>query len=172
MSTHAEAAGLRHRDAVAPADPVPGAEPGPPPVSVAAPGLGVVGAVVALLAGGWLMYAPFAFGYQPSGADWTDATTSTFWTGLGLAVIAVLAMAVLAGGLVAALRARGALAPRRRPAAPQPPEVAAPAPTPTDELTALLRPLVEALGRDNAQQAPPPSSNNRVTGPVDVEEPR
>jgi hypothetical protein len=168
MSTHAEAAGPRHRDAVAPADPVPGAEPGPPPVSVAAPGLGVVGAVVALLAGGWLMYAPFAFGYQPSGADWTDATTSTFWTGLGLAVIAVLAMAVLAGGLVAALRARGALPPRRRPAAP--PEAAAPAPTPTDELTALLRPLVEALGRDNAQQAP--SSNNRVAGPVDVEESR
>lgn len=121
-----------------------------PRISIAAPALGVIGAVAALLAGGWLMYAPFLFGYQPGDAGWTDPTKSDFFTGLGLAILALIALALLVGGLVAALRARGVLSARRRPA---PVAEAAPAPAaPGAELADLLRPLVEALNRDIATQ--------------------
>jgi hypothetical protein len=34
------------------------------------------------LAGGWLILAPFALGYQPYGADWVNQTTADFATGI------------------------------------------------------------------------------------------
>jgi len=117
-----------------------------PPVSITAPTLGVVGAAVALLAGGWLMYSPFLLGYQPDGAEWADATVADFWAGLGLAVLAVVALGVLSAALVGALGARGAVT--RRPARVEP-AAPVPAAAPADDLTTLLRPLVEALNRDN-----------------------
>jgi hypothetical protein len=125
-------------------------EPAPAPLpSLTAPTLGLVGATAALLTGGWLMYAPFAQGYQPDGAEWADATVTDFWTGLGLGVLALLAMAALVGGLLGALRAHGVLTARPNPAAAPVPDAPV-APAANDELTALLRPLIEALGRDNA----------------------
>lgn len=38
--------------------------------------VGAVAAALALMAGLWLMIAPFALGTQPENADWTDPTTS------------------------------------------------------------------------------------------------
>ena len=126
--------------------------------------LGLIGAVVALLAAVWLMYAPFLLGYQPEGASWANATLSDFWTGFGLGVVAVIALIVLSLGLIGALRARGAL-PTTRPSRPlsQPP--AAPS---TDDLSVLLRPLMEALARDNAARASssplPPTADHAASG--------
>jgi hypothetical protein len=143
--------------------------PGADRPSLTAPALGLVGATTALLTGGWLMYAPFVLGYQPAGAEWADATVSDFWTGLGLAVLALVVLGVLAATLVGGLRAHGALAARPRPAAAAP--EAPPAPAPADDLTALLRPLVEALGRDTAATplvaANGATPNHRVADPAD-----
>jgi hypothetical protein len=147
--------------------PVPAADTRPePPVSITAPALGVIGAAAALLTGAWLMYAPFLLGYQPDGAEWADATVADFWAGLGLAVLALIALGVLTAGLLGALTARGALT--RRPgrveqAAPAAPAAAAPA----DDLTNLLRPLVEALNRDNGTaHTPLPGNHQRVGDPA------
>jgi hypothetical protein len=140
--------------------------------SITAPALGLVGAVGALLAGAWLMYSPFLLGYQADGAEWADATVSDFWSGLGLGVLALIAAGVLTAGLVAALRARGAIASRPTPSA-APDAVAAPAAGGgNDELTALLRPLVAALSQDTAAPARTETgtgltTNHRVTDPAD-----
>lgn len=131
---------------------------GPSAGSATVAGLGVIGAVFALLAGGWLMYAPFALGYQSDFSTWDAATTTDFFDGLGIAILAVLALAVAILGLVSALTGLGALTPRRRRPAPRadtPAASGAPAGT-SDELTALLRPLVEALARDNSRAAATP----------------
>ncbi len=131
------------------------APPTRPPLAAAT--LGIIGAVVVLFAGGWLMLAPFALGYQPEGAEWADATVVDFWSGLGLAVLAFVVGLVLVGDLVGRLRAAGAIA--ARPAADVgPPAGAVPgAPTPNDELVALIRPLVQALSRDADDRAAPPA---------------
>jgi hypothetical protein len=142
----------------------PAVEPAPAP-SITAPALGLVGAVGALLAGGWLMYSPWVLGYTPDGADWTDATLADFWTGFGLAVIALVAAGVLAAGLVAALRAHGVISARPRPEAVEAPS-APPAAGGGDELTALLRPLVEALSRDSAPAANGSAPTTRATDPA------
>jgi hypothetical protein len=123
--------------------------------------LGLIGALVVLLAGGWLMLAPFALGYQPDGAGWVDATHADFWTGLGIAVIALLAGLLLVADLRGRLRAAGLVAARK--ATPEAaPVLAAPpaAAAPGDELVALLRPLVAALGRDNDGAARPAERSN------------
>jgi hypothetical protein len=149
-----------------PADPAVDAAPVPAP-SITAPALGLIGAVAGLLAGGWLMYSPWALGYTPDGADWTDATLADFWTGFGLAVIALIAAGVLTAGLVAALRGNGVLAARKRPEA----VAEAPAGPPAaagggDELTALLRPLVEALNKDAASTPNGATPTTRATDPA------
>ena len=51
--------------------------------------IGAVGALLAALAGVWLILAPFAIAYQNSGADWADPTYVDFWTGLPLLIISV-----------------------------------------------------------------------------------
>jgi hypothetical protein len=134
-----------------------------PPVSVTAPAIGVVSAAVALLAGGWLMYSPFLLGYQPDGAEWADATVADFWAGLGLVVLGVIGLAVLTVALVGALGARGAVTRRQAPVEPAAP---APAAAPADELTTLLRPLVEALNRDNTAVNQVPGNHVRVGDPT------
>ena len=139
--------------------------------SLTVPALGLVGAGVALLAGGWQMLSPFALGTQPSDGDWIPATKTEFFTGLGLAILAALAMVVFAADAVRRLRVHGAVPPRRsRRAAPVAATPSpAPANAPGDDLAALLRPLVEALQRDNAARTPettgpavPPSSPNNA----------
>ncbi|MGH3098173.1 MAG: hypothetical protein ACRDMV_19500 [Streptosporangiales bacterium] len=156
----------------------------PRQVSVAAPAIALAGATVLLLAGGWLMFAPFAFGYQPSGADWTDATTTDFYTGAGIAAAALLAGVALAAQLPGRLRALDrtrtatssapghaeddAEGPGSSPVqateepAPEPESTPAPAASAeTSEVATVLAPLVEALIHDlsGARETPEPTRN-------------
>jgi hypothetical protein len=65
------------------------------------------------LAGGWLMLSPWALGEQPSGKDWTSVTRAEFFTGLGLAVLALAGLVLVASQAVRSLREAGVLAGRR-----------------------------------------------------------
>jgi hypothetical protein len=62
-------------------------------------------AIVTLLAGAWLMLAPFALGYQNYGAAWAPQTVNQFWVGLGVVILSIAALALFVRQLVAALRA-------------------------------------------------------------------
>jgi hypothetical protein len=129
--------------------------------------MGIVGAAFAALAGGWLMLAPFALGYQPDGADWVDPTHADFWAGMGLLVLGVIVLIVSAVDLVGRLRAAGAIT-RPRPApAPAAEPAGPPAPAADDELTALLKPLIAALGQDAER-----SHNGTTRDPANPEMPR
>jgi hypothetical protein len=133
--------------------------------------LGVVGAVFAMLVGGWLMLAPFALGYQPDGADWADPTHADFWAGLGLLVLGAIVLVASTVDLVGRLRAAGAITSRRpAPAAAEP--AAPPAPARDDELTALLKPLIAALGQDAERGASHNGSTRTATDPANPEMPR
>ena len=121
------------------------AGPSGPPLTV--PALALFASGTTMLAGGWLVLAPFALGYQPAGADWADPTIADFTTGLVLLVLGAIATVVFAVSLVARLRPVGARPVPAYAAAP------VPAPTPDDELVALLKPLVAALARDDAASA-------------------
>lgn len=70
---------------------------------------GMVASLIILLAGGWLILAPFALGYQPWGADWASQTTNDFWVGIPVAVVALVSFALFFVSLVGALRASGVL---------------------------------------------------------------
>lgn len=56
--------------------------------------------VVALLAGLWLMLAPFALGNQPAGRDWTRPTTVTVLTGGAVALVGLLGFVAATAALV------------------------------------------------------------------------
>ena len=47
---------------------------------------GMVASLIIFLAGGWLVLAPFALGYQPYGASWDSQTTNDFATGIPVAL--------------------------------------------------------------------------------------
>lgn len=112
--------------------------------------VGAVAAVLASLAGLWLMIAPFALGTQPESADWSNPTITEFSTGLGVAVIGLAGAAAFAAAIYENLVTRGLVTVRRR--APEPEPAPAPAPAPTGassaELATMLAPLVEALRED------------------------
>jgi hypothetical protein len=76
---------------------------------------GVATSTVALLAGGWLMVAPFALGYQPSSADWTRATGNSFWVGLATVLVSLAGILLFAWSLVRQARLAGVIGPRRQP---------------------------------------------------------
>jgi hypothetical protein len=98
--------------------------------------IGMVASLIILLAGGWLILAPFALGYQPYGANWTSQTTNDFVTGISVAVVALASFVLFFAALLGALRASGLLVARPRVRQPQ----AATAPvaylTPTGSLQA------------------------------------
>lgn len=110
--------------------------------------VGTVASVLALVAGLWLMIAPFALGTQPENADWTDPTTSEFFTGLVIAVVALAGALAFAASIHEELVARGLVTVRRRPEPEPEPVPAAPQGTSSAELASLLAPLVEALRED------------------------
>jgi heme exporter protein D len=76
--------------------------------------VGMVGAVLGFLGGLWLILAPFAQGYQPAGASWSDATVNDFWVGIGLALISLLGFLTYTLGLRDELLARGVVQRRER----------------------------------------------------------
>ncbi|MEU4231918.1 hypothetical protein AB0F17_47130 [Nonomuraea sp. NPDC026600] len=110
--------------------------------------VGAVAAALAFMAGLWLTIAPFALGTQPENADWTDPTTSEFFTGLGVAVVGLIGVAAFVAAIHEQLVVRGLVAVRQKQAEPEP-EPVAPAPQGSSaELASLLAPLVEALRED------------------------
>lgn len=73
---------------------------------------------LALLAGIWLMLAPWVLGYpRPAGA-WGSETLTDFWSGLGIVVVAAVTLVLYGAGLTADLRRAGVIAPRAAPAPP------------------------------------------------------
>src|SRR5947209_9432096 len=70
---------------------------------------GMVASLIILLAGGWLILAPFALGYQPYGADWASQTTNDFVTGIAVVVVALLSFVLFFYTLLGSLRTAGVL---------------------------------------------------------------
>jgi len=75
---------------------------------------GMVASLAIFLAGGWLILAPFALGYQPYGADWVSQTTNDFVVGICVAVVALVAFVLFFFSLLGSLRASGVIAARPR----------------------------------------------------------
>ena len=138
---------------------------------------GLGAALLSLLAGGWLMLAPFALGYQPSGAAWSDATRNNFWVGLAVVLLAAIGTVLFARSLVAELRAAGVI--ERRPR-PEPVESAAVAPavaglpatsTQHDEFERALTTLAAALASDLAERRAVHAGNNVEHAASETEKP-
>ena len=115
--------------------------------------VGMVASLLIALAGGWLILAPFALGYQPYGADWVSQTINNVATGIPVAVVALVAFGFFFTGLLGALRAAGVLAARKQPvqaqAALQPEAGLALVPAPAQsELDRTLSTLAAALAAD------------------------
>lgn len=134
---------------------------------------GMVASLIIFLAGGWLILAPFALGYQPYGASWDSQTTNDFVTGIPVAVVALVSFAFFFLSLLGALRAAGILAARQR---PQVPVVAqAPAGVPPahasqqSDLDQTLATLAAALAADltSRRQAGSNQSNQQIDQQVD-----
>jgi hypothetical protein len=69
--------------------------------------VGMAACLIIFLAGGWLILAPFALGYQPYGAAWVSQTTNDFVVGICVAVVALIAFALFFASLLGSLRAAG-----------------------------------------------------------------
>jgi hypothetical protein len=135
---------------------------------------GAVCSILIMVAGLWLMQAPFAFGYQPGGASWADATKNDFWVGLAIALVSLIGVGLFAQSLLVELRRAGVIKPRpvmQPPAQPVP--AAAPMMQPgatTSELERVLLPMATALLADiaerrNAQtQVPAATANASANG--------
>src|SRR2546430_17680715 len=80
---------------------------------------GMAASLIIFLAGGWLILAPFALGYQPYGAGGDSQTTNDFVTGIPVAVVALVSIAIFFFSLLGALRAAGILAAPQRPQVPE-----------------------------------------------------
>jgi hypothetical protein len=119
--------------------------------------IGMVGALGGMLIGAWLMLAPFALAYQPSGVDWADPTYTDFWSGLAILVISLIGLIMYALGLVGELRRRGII--ERREEVPEAQQVQA-AGMPvgggsqvgSGEIEQILLPLVTAMLKDMQDQ--------------------
>src|SRR5262252_3799533 len=79
---------------------------------------GMAASLIIFLAGGWLILAPFALGYQPYGASWVSQTTNNFVVGICVAVVALVGFAFFFSSLLGSLRAAGVLAAHMRPETP------------------------------------------------------
>jgi hypothetical protein len=103
--------------------------------------LGLGWSLVAGLAGGWLLLAPWALGQQGSG-DWTTVTKNEFGAGLGLILLALAGIAIIAAQTLRTLRDAGALAPARASARATDGVTASP------EMEKALIALAQALAED------------------------
>ncbi len=115
---------------------------------------GMAASLIIFLAGGWLILAPFALGYQPYGADWVSQTTNSFVIGICVAVVALVAFALFFSSLLGSLRAAGVItAPTRVVAqAPTPSQAQVPIPQVSaqsqSDLDKTLATLAAALAAD------------------------
>ena len=114
--------------------------------------IGMIGALAGMLAGAWLMLAPAALAYQPSGDDWIDATYTDFWSGVAILVISLIGLIAYALGLAGELRRRGIIERRETPQAQQAQATTTPtggeAPGGSGDLEQILLPLVTAMLKD------------------------
>jgi len=76
---------------------------------------GMVASLTIGLAGGWLILAPFALGYQAYGADWVNQTTNDVATGMPVAVMALVSFVLFFTSLFGSLRTAGVLVAPKRP---------------------------------------------------------
>ena len=115
---------------------------------------GMAASLIIFLAGGWLILAPFALGYQPYGADWISQTTNSFVIGICIAVVALVAFVLFFMSLLGSLRATGVLTATTRPVAqaPAPDQVQATIPQAPvqnqSDLDKTLATLAAALAAD------------------------
>lgn len=117
--------------------------------------IGGIGALVGALAGAWLMLAPFALAYQPSGADWADPTFADFWTGLPLLIVSLVGLVVYVLGLVEEMRDRGIIERSQvpQPQASGPPQNGyTPGNAQQTQTEQVLLPLVAAMLKDMQDQ--------------------
>jgi hypothetical protein len=117
--------------------------------------VGMAGALGGMLAGAWLMLAPFALAYQPSGAGWADPTYTDFWSGLAILVVSLIGLILYAVGLVGDLRRQGIIERRETPEAQQVQAAGMPATQAGGEVAGgsgdieqILLPLVTAMLED------------------------
>jgi hypothetical protein len=132
--------------------------PGPHRLTPGAHLAGIAGGAVVALTGVWLLTAPFAFGYQPDGADWVEATSVGVVTGLGLLAAGLAVVGLLAAALRDDLAAHGLAKtkPAGRHTAPEP--AAGDPASATTDLEHVLVPLAAALLEDlRAEQPTPPA---------------
>ena len=115
---------------------------------------GMAASLIIFLAGGWLILAPFALGYQPYGADWVSQTTNSFIMGICVAVVALVAFVLFFYSLLGSLRATGVLVAPSRMVAQAPVAYQAQAPIPQaaaqsqNDLDKTLATLAAALAAD------------------------
>lgn len=129
---------------------------------------GMVASLLILVAGGWLILAPFALGYQPYGASWVDQTTNNFVVGICVAAVALISFALFFISLLGSLRAAGILVARPRPQVQALPPTATPmAPVvPQSDLDQTLATLAAALTADLTARRQA-SSDQQNSQPVD-----
>jgi hypothetical protein len=118
---------------------------------------GTVGALGGMLAGAWLMLAPFALAYQPSGAAWTEPTYTDFWSGLAILVVSLIGLLMYVLGLVEELRSRGIIERREVPEVQQVQAAGMTAvggaqPGSAADVEQILLPLVNAMLEDMQDQ--------------------
>ena len=114
--------------------------------------IGAAGALGGMLTGAWLMLAPFALAYQPSGASWSDPTYTDFWSGLPILVVSLIGLITYALGLMAELRRRGVIERKQAPQVQQAQTTPVPpvgeTSTSAGDIEQILLPLVAAMLKD------------------------
>ena len=125
--------------------------------------IGAIGSLGGMLIGAWLVLAPFALAYQPSGAGWADPTYVDFWSGLAILVFSLVGLIMYVLGLVGELRRLGVIE-KRREEEPQPQQAqaqvsgtpvaptGAETPTSSGDIEQILLPLVTAMLQDMQDQ--------------------
>lgn len=133
---------------------------------------GMVASLAIFLAGGWLILAPFALGYQPYGADWVSQTTNDFVVGICVAAVALVSFVLFLFSLLGSLRASGVIAARSRSqavavveAAPQAGPTPAAASTQSD-LDRTLATLAQALAADLSMRRQGSGDTQTQTNPL------
>ncbi len=141
---------------------------------------GMAASLIIFLAGGWLILAPFALGYQPYGADWVSQTTNSFVMGICVAVVALISFALFFYSLLGSLRTTGVLVAPTRVVAQAPVSYQAQATMPQataqsqSELDKTLATLAAALAADLSarRQAGSDQQNDQTQSMVNRSEAR
>ncbi|MBV9453215.1 MAG: hypothetical protein JOZ19_03710 [Rubrobacter sp.] len=133
---------------------------------------GTVGALGGMLAGAWLMLAPFALAYQPSGAAWTEPTYTDFWSGLAILVISLMGLTMYVLDLLGELRHRGIIERREEPETQEGQAIGTRAVGGTQagsaaDVEQILLPLVNAMLEDMQDQRRRREANGASQGSAD-----